>query len=235
MPFERLGIVVALDAEARTLRKQTMPHGTLITLHAQGCMVVSGMGACRAEEAAQVLIDAGVQGLVSWGTAGGLQASRQAGDLLLPDEVFWLGRAWAVDAGWRDQLRQGLPEAVGQGGLCSVNQPCTSVADKAALLDEYPSAQAVDMESGAIAVKAQQAGIPFVVVRSVVDPATQSLPISATRTVDPYGRPQMGRLLRTLLRHPADIRELLQLGTQMSRALRSLRAAGPVLLPEVRV
>lgn len=226
----RIGVIVALDAEARTLYPGDLPHQSVIHIHSHLCMVVAGMGPVAARAAAAQLLQAGATGLLSWGTAGGLDPTCQAGDLLLPEQVFWADARWPTDVTWRNHIQDHVARNMRAGGLCSVSTPCASVQAKSDLWADFPEAQAVDMESGAVAERAAQAGIPFVVVRSVVDPANQSLPGTATGSVDHYGRPQMLRLLRGLLRQPGDLPALMRLGKQMQAALQSLRLVQPMLL-----
>lgn len=229
MPAQGIGVVVALDAEAKTLYSGTLRHQRVITVSAQLSMVISGMGPQAAGNAAEQLLQTGVGALLSWGTAGGLNPDCQAGDLLVPEQIFWNERHWLVDQGWRTALLQKLSSRVLAGGLCSVSVPCASIAAKARLRAEHPETQAVDMESGAVAERAAQAGIPFLAVRSVVDPAGQALPASATQSVDAYGRPRWMPLLTGLLRHPGDLPALMGLGRQMQAALHSLRQVQPYL------
>ena len=229
MHRRRLGVVVALDAEAQALHAGALRHDVVVEVNAQLLLVVSGMGSERAMAAARTLLAAGVDGLVSWGTAGALQPERQPGDLLLPEVVFWASQTWSVDLAWRAILAQSLSFPAYAGGLLSVATPCSSVAAKAAYLSDYPSAQGVDMESGAIAAVAGAAGKPFVVIRSIVDPADQFLPDAATGGVDAYGGLQARKLMRGLLRHPAACVDLMRLGAQMQKALKTLRAVAPGL------
>ena len=225
----RLGVVVALDAEARALYPGPVSHDTVLAIDTRMLLRISGMGWVRAAAAAHQLIAAGADGLVSWGTAGALERSLRPGDLLLPEEVLWKRQEWPVHAHWREALAQSLPMPVHGGGILSVVTPCATAQAKSTIRLEYASAQGVDMESGAIAAVAHAAGKPFVVLRSIVDPAAQSLPVSATGGVDAYGRPQVMALLRGLLRHPVELRDLLRLGGQMRTALKTLQAAAPAL------
>ena len=230
MHCRRLGVVVALDAEAQALHAGALRHDVVVEVNAQILLVVSGMGPERAMAAARTLLAAGVDGLVSWGTAGALQPARKPGDLLLPEVVFGASsQTWSVDLAWREILAQSLSLPAYAGGLLSVATPCGSVAAKSACLLDFPLAQGVDMESGAIAAVADAAGKPFVVIRSIVDPADQSLPDAATGSVDAYGGLQVLKLMRGLLRHPAVCVDLMRLGAQMQKALNTLRAVAPSL------
>jgi hypothetical protein len=77
------------------------------------------------------------------------------------------------------------------------------------------------MESFWIGMLAQEAGVPFLVVRSVSDTAGQSLP-SFDGLVDDFGRANPASLSRYLLTNPLRVGQLAQLGLQAQRAQQNL-------------
>ena len=80
----RLGIVIALDAEARTLAGRT---GHFLS-HDSYQVMVSGPGPQRAEAAARALLAAGCDALMSFGLAGGLAPHLRPGALVLAERVL---------------------------------------------------------------------------------------------------------------------------------------------------
>jgi adenosylhomocysteine nucleosidase len=50
-------------------------------------VAITGMGGAAASAGAGALTRAGAKALASWGMAGGLDPSLQAGTILLPDEI----------------------------------------------------------------------------------------------------------------------------------------------------
>jgi adenosylhomocysteine nucleosidase len=139
---------------------------------------VSGVGPQRAYEAGKRLVEEGATALVSWGTAVALDAMLSPGSLLLPDTVIAAdGRKLGVDSEWRQRVRTRLPHDVDvhAGALVETREPLLSAAEKASLAVRS-GALAADMESAALAVLAREAGVPLLVVRAIVDSATQVVP-----------------------------------------------------------
>ncbi|HET6725554.1 MAG TPA: nucleosidase [Gammaproteobacteria bacterium] len=170
------GIVVALPAEAKTLRA----YREFVTL--------SGIGPRRATAAAERLIAQGVSALLSWGIAGGLSAALRPGDIVLPDFICTPEEpaGLPVDARWRRCIADALTTSLNPGKLWSSRLPVASVDDKRALCTD--GMVAVDMESGAIAAVAARAGVPFVAVKAVCDPADRMLPPAVVGLLDAEGR-----------------------------------------------
>ena len=233
---ERIGFVVALPSEARTLCRRTTRIGDCFALGERALVAVSGVGESHAEQAAQQLVNAGARGLVSWGCAAGLTPELGAGALCLPRVVITAeGQRWPVDAAWR----HGVVEALGRRAVCDAalvhaTQVLASAAAKRELAERCGAAVA-DMESAAVARIAQRHGVPLLVVRSVVDPAALSLPEVIAERLDDSGQLPMAALLRGLLRQPRDLITLLRLARGFRAALASLRdvaacaGAGPLL------
>ena len=69
-------------------------------------------------------------------------------------------------------------------------------------LFEQTGAIAVDMESGVLARLAQTADIPFLIVRTVLDPANQGVPSAASSSVDRNGDLDAVALSRHLVAQP---------------------------------
>lgn len=221
-----VGIVCALQSEARHLGRATRRTETLSAL-ADGTLVcVSGMGSEAAAHAARILVDAGAGALVSWGMAGGLDPSLAAGTLLLPTEVLARnGQAIETSRPWRERLSAAVSSrcATVPGRLVSSTRAIGSVADKAALFRETGAA-AVDMESLAVAQVAVARRVPFLAVRVIVDSAQDVLPKSVTTAADAAGEMRLWSLLGALALSPADLPALIRLARRYRAANLSLAA-----------
>ena len=234
-----MGIVCALTTEARhlnpSLRRQTPTVASLIspTSLADGTLlVVSGMGPDAAAAGARALIQAGATALASFGLAGGLDPTLVAGDICLPREVMAQHLpAIATADRWRDRVGAALiarvPHDLIDGGLFSSARVVASVADKAALFGTT-GAQAVDMESFAVAEVASTHRLPFLALRVVIDRAIDELPRAVTAAADGSGEVGLWRLLAALARSPADLAPLLRLGRRYRVASQSLSAIARV-------
>ncbi|HEU0197106.1 MAG TPA: hypothetical protein VFQ88_07860 [Nevskiaceae bacterium] len=217
-----VGVVAALHGEARCL--MPLPARLGARVRARGLsLYLSGVGPRRAQVAADALLAAGAQGLMSWGTCGALAPQLRAGDLILASLVEGEdGQQWAADSPWRECLRAALPadaKPVSDGVLLSGEQVWTSPEQKARGAER---GVAVDMESAAIAACAMHAGVPFLVVRVVADGASRALPPLALDAVDEIGCPRVRSFLRAAIRHPRDLRQLPALAQDFKCATRRL-------------
>ena len=217
-----IGIVTGLRAEARCL-------GGLGV-----AVACSGARPARARAEAARLIAEGMAGLVSFGLAGGLSPTLASGDLVLADAVVLpTGERLTTNLTWRSRLSARIeaaaPHQVAVAG--SEHLLVTSAAKRA--LFAATGALAVDMESHAVAEAAHRAGLPFVVLRAIADPADQALPRAATMALGPGGEVRLLALARALVERPGELSALLRLGRQSRRALAALRRvvllAGPGL------
>ena len=101
-----VGVVAALEAEARTLGPAAPRRDGLSSLRGGALLAVGGMGGVRAAIAARRLVDAGAAALMSFGFAGGLDPSLSAGSVVLPGEVISIdGVRFSTSAGWCAELR----------------------------------------------------------------------------------------------------------------------------------
>src|SRR5579871_5227035 len=93
LALSTLGVVAALNAEARTLGP-AMPRSDGLSLLGDGALLaVSGMGGALAAGAARRLLEAGAAALMSFGLAGGLDPALGAGAVVLPREIVSRGGA----------------------------------------------------------------------------------------------------------------------------------------------
>ena len=93
---------------------------------------------------------------------------------------------------------------------------------------------AVDMESASIALAAKEAGVPFMVIRAIMDGVEMVIPRSVLNSFDKFGRVQPARLFSSLVRHPAELMALVRLcrNFQIARATLTtvVRQAGSNML-----
>jgi adenosylhomocysteine nucleosidase len=97
-----------------------------------------------------------------------------------------------------------------------------TVAEKKSLF-EATGADAIDLESGAVARVAAARGVPFAVLRAVADPAERNLPPAALVALDRSGRIGFLRVLASVFGNPAQIPGLLALARDAAAARRALK------------
>lgn len=215
----RLGIVTGLAAEARIARGF------------EGIVEVAGASDESTSVLAVSLIDRGIDGLVSFGVAGGLNPTLKpgtvviAGAILAPD-----GARYETDPAWSGRLEAAMPASVvrSTGAIAGSEIPLADVAAKTAL-HQKTGAVAVDMESHVIAMLAARHRVPFIAVRAIADPAARGLPRAALAGMD--GR--IPPVLAALIRRPRDLVPLIGLAAEYRSALAGLRSVtlrgGPLL------
>lgn len=225
--MKTLGVVTGLEAEARWARRGRVIEGASLRI------VVAGASVQGAEAAAVRLVGEGVAALLSFGLAGGLVPGLRPGDVVVAEAVVTAaGSRCVADPEWVGRvLAAALPRMV-PGSIAGADRAVADPRDKAALA-RATGAVAVDMESHAVAAVAARAGLPFLALRAIADPAERGLPSAALAALDPGGRIRIGRLLAALRRRPGDLALLFRLGRDAARARAALaRAAdlGPAFL-----
>jgi len=224
--MQRLGIIVAMKAEARPLGLRV---DTDMVIEAPGVDVmlcISGIGARRARIAGQQLLAQGANALLSWGTAVALDAGLRPGQLLLPREVLNSDReSLRVSLQWQRLLANRLPERfeTNNQAMIETREVLATPEDKHRLRART-GAIAADMESAALAGVARDAAVPFVVVRSVADTMQRIFPAWSNNIVDAYGRVRPIAGLLPLLTHPADWPEITRIARDFRAALATLSA-----------
>jgi adenosylhomocysteine nucleosidase len=221
-----VGIVCALASEARHLGPATRSHEPIGSLADGTLIAVTGMGGRAAAAGASSLIESGATALASWGMAGGLDPTLQAGAIQLPEEIVGIdGRVEPTAPQWRETLSAAIVHtshlAVTGGRLLTSPHAIGSVADKAELF-RTTGAAAVDMESLAVAEIARKAELPFVAVRVIVDSASDTLPRIVTAAADQEGHLQIWRLMSALALAPTQLAPLIRLARRYRAANRTL-------------
>lgn len=228
--MSRLGIVTGLVAEADCIARQA---GDLAP-PARPMLYCAGADRERALSGALRLVEDGANALMSFGMAGGLDPGLAPGALICADAVQAPEKqTLATSRAWRQGLMTLIGEvaAVSVGAVVTTARPVASVAAKEALARDT-GAVAVDMESHGVAAAAAEAGVPFVVVRAVADPAWRALPPAVLAGIGPDGRPRPLAVMLRLLLRPQDIGDVLRLAGDNRAALASLGGVASVALPE---
>jgi adenosylhomocysteine nucleosidase len=222
----RLGIVTGLKSEAALILNalnDELPRPPIM-------VQCRGPGAERAARGAEVLLNAGCTALLSFGLAGGLAPLHGTGTLLLPRSILRLpatdsSTGLEVDLAWHgslsSRLKRDLSLKVSTGPLVSAAKVLSTVADKKSLHDLLGAA-AVDMESYAVAQVAAQNAVPFVALRIIMDPVTQSISPQLSAAMTPDGDVNTMAGVKALLRAPWLIGEARRLQKQSASVHKQL-------------
>ncbi len=186
-----------------------------------GITVICQQNAHLADRLVPALAE-GCEGVVSFGTAGGLVDDLRPGAWVIARSVIAGERRFATDARWSQALRAVLPDAR-YGDIAGVAEPVVHAADKHAL-HRATGALAADMESQVVGRLATARELPFVCCRVVIDPAERSLPEAALAGMRADGSTDIGAVLASLLRHPGQLPRLLSVARDAAHAKRSMTA-----------
>jgi hypothetical protein len=188
---------------------------------------LSGARPTRARAGAEALTGLGLDGLLSFGSAGGVSPDVKPGDLLIAESVSGPGgHIYTADAGWTGRMSDVL--GISPTRIAGMEHLADDKA-KASLNDT--SVTAIDMESHIVAAAAKDAGIPFAVLRAVVDPAGFTIPDYALDAVRPDGSVSFLPVISGLCMQPWTIGKLLDLNSYNKRAMESLSGAARALGP----
>ena len=201
-----VAIVVGLVAEARLAR----PLGLRVA--------IGGGTAAGADSAAARLVRDGATALVSFGLAGGLDPALRPGAILVPRAIIVDGRMIATDPALSAALGGPTPHTILGGDAIAAD------ADTKRVLREATGADAIDLESGAVARLADAHGLPCAAIRVICDPAERSLPPAALVALNSGGVIGLGRVLAALAARPGQLPALLALAADAARARRALAA-----------
>jgi adenosylhomocysteine nucleosidase len=227
-PGPKVGIVCGLQLEADWL------DAAWSTVAGRVEIAVAGMGPVRAAEAATRLLESGVRGLISWGSAAGLDPGLAPGTVVLPKRVLTPSGALEATVSWVESLAgtlgSGLP--LGFGDLAEAGSVLADVPAKAGM-GRSTGAVAADMESAAVARVASGSRIPWIAVRAIADPADQPLPSAVLDAIGEDGVIDPAAVIRSAATSVSGLRSLLRLRRQHMAAGRSMRRlarlAGPLL------
>ena len=180
-------------------------------------MTCTGVGRRRADRGVRALLEAfSVRGLVGAGVAGGLSPGLRGGEILVGDPIRDASAALgAPDVSWVEHaLRsEGAPR---RATLVTVEELVWSAEGKASLWRTCSPAQpaAVDLESAAWARVAAEKGLPYLILRSVLDVAEEDLPELLAHCQDPDGGLSRAKVVRQALLRPGLVPDLIALRTR---------------------
>ena len=227
--MKHIGLITALLPEARCLIGNRIQPETLVAVDDYTTLMVCGIGAERAKRAAERMLDAGMEILISWGTAGALVNDIQPGDLIIPETIIANGGKIYQTAKYLrisivHQLRD-CPGNIFLGQLADSIYVLTNIAAKTSL-HRHSGSLAVDMESAAIAEVAARHEVQYVAIRAITDSVEMALPDELMNFINAYGQVRFRKLFATLLAHPGHISHLLKLTAGFRAATKTLKWIG---------
>jgi adenosylhomocysteine nucleosidase len=223
----KIGVISGLKRELRCLGLGLERPAHVVTFAAAGSSE-------RAQARALGWVaDGRVRALMSFGLCGGLDPALAPGTVLVAHQIALPeGGRMHFDSRWAHAIASRIPQAR-IAPLLGADTVAVTAAEKGRLFARH-LVPAVDMESRGVAEAAHEAGVPFVALRAVADPADRSLPPAAVDAINAYGRLRPLRVLLGLLRRPRDLAALFALATDARRGYDALAAAKiHALMPEL--
>jgi nucleoside phosphorylase len=202
-PPERVLVCFALPGEARPFRRRAgaRPHVRVW---------VTGMGRDNARRALREALAVERPAVVlTCGLAGGLHPALARGAVLFSAAPDFPGSARLVAAGARPAV------------FHCADRIAATAAEKRRLR-EATGADAVEMESAAIAAVCRETGVPCATVRVISDAADEDLPLDFNRYLRPDFRLDWPRLLSAVALRPGRWRALRALQQQTRAAAERL-------------
>ncbi len=214
----RLGVVTGMTSEARCLPREVAGTAPLVAC--------SGADSARAAAGARRLIADGAEALLSFGLAGGLDPRLNPGDLIVADMAIDRRReAYDTDLAWRVALFQALEAARPTGGAVLGSETLVASTEAKTKLRDATGAVAVDMESFAVASVADEAGVPFAILRAVADPVWRDVPRAARAGIADDGGVRVGAVLGGLIMAPWQLVSLIAIAIEARQGLAALGRA----------
>jgi nucleoside phosphorylase len=162
---------------------------------------------------------------MSFGIAGALAPHLRPGNVVISTEVVSDGNRWTAQPDFQRRAAS-LAREIGafDGAVFGTNAILATEEEKSRAWRDT-GALVVDLESDVVARIASQAGIPFLVARTIADTACRELPPAALIPLSEAGTPNLARVLGSVLRRPQQIATLIRLARETRMALSAL--AGP--------
>ncbi len=189
--------------------------------------LVTGDGAARARHGVRALLEAvPVSRLLAVGSAGGLSPDLTPADLIMARQVI------SPDGSRREapEASDSAARAAGArlGTVVTVDDLVLTSDEKRRVRESVVPAEdasVLDLESAYFVAAAEEAGVPWVVIRAVLDTASETLPDFLHDCSGPGGEIQRPAVLRHAVRHPRVIPDLLRMKSRIDLCGRALAEA----------
>ena len=206
-------------------------------------VVGHGIGKRRAAETARRAFESmpTAELVIGTGVVGALSGELRPGDLILADRIFASGakgESTAQVAVSSDAHRRVIGKSLSAAGL-NYKTGAILTTDRVLTTDEKRGAKnstdaiVVDMESSAIAVEAAARGLPFVVLRAVLDEVDDE--VVGAEMVDEEGNVNPLGATAFLVRNPATVLKLPRMVRNLSRATTAIADALEAIAHEGKV
>ena len=218
---EKIAIIVGMRLEA------TLLHG-----FSQNFVGIAGGSDKKVKSLTQSFIDRQVEGLISFGFAGGLDPDLDVGTVVIAKSVATLsGQEILTSAKWGNKISAQLGCFYSTGTILGSNYPIIDSQQKIDVFHQT-NAVAVDMESYAMAEIAHAHKIPFIIIRVILDPAQKKIHAKIAALFQADGKIDTKGVINILFKEPKLLKEFLDLGKQFYLARRRLNYIARLFCPD---
>ena len=197
--MKSIGILVSSPIEAKAFSE--LENQSPIEIRKGVWLISSGMGEKNIKKAIAKLILKGIEGLISFGFAGGIDSLLTTGTITLPKQIIHLnGMIFNTNDVWRNAIKKQIPleHPFTEKALVHTPSILYTPEDKNYYF-QRSGGSAVDQESYFVGEMAFESSLPFLVVRVILDDATTSLPQNVDKLQDEKGVLNLKLLLKELL------------------------------------
>ena len=221
----KIGFVIALPQELRTLTRKRARPGEVINLSPHANIILSSMGSVNAAAAANKHIESGATLLISWGCCAGLRKDLDAGTIVIPSNIIPANGDSIIAGG---TIREKLIDSISRyatidTGPIAEAENLLRNADYKRELYHKTKAVAADMESAAIAKIANNKNIDFIAIRAIADDANTVMPSCIEKAMNEDGGVNMFSFLINLLKHPSELKALIHVANGFNYAQKALK------------
>ncbi|MBI3798592.1 MAG: hypothetical protein HY268_16715 [Deltaproteobacteria bacterium] len=200
-------------------------------------IVTGGIGPRRTRQILEQFTDIPLAAVISVGCAGALISGLSCGQLILAADVRMLSAETQLDRFLVDPdllvhartaaVRAAVP--IAEGPLFTSTRVLYTPEDKAQQ-GEATGAIAVEMESGVHAAFAASRGLPFLVLRVILDPVGMALPV-IKGLLTPEGNVRPLKAVSHVISHPQHLPRLLELKRARATAAQAITNLCDALFP----
>jgi adenosylhomocysteine nucleosidase len=189
---------------------------------APGTVVLTGV---QTVAKMQQLISPNCTGIISFGLCGGLAPAPIIGQIFIGDILIGPnGETYQADPAWRQRLFAKTKAYERHWYSSGLFNTANTPAERASLY-KSTGAWVIDDESLFVAQFAKARGIPFQILRSVSDAASDTVPPAARNALNQNGSSDIEEVLKSVVPDPEQIPDLIRIGNEYYQSLAELRTA----------
>lgn len=218
----KVGIIVSTPLEAKVFGIKKM-NSACAQLGEKIVIACCGPGKKGVDKAMLHMTYHDVQGLISWGFAGGIVSDMTTGKLVIPKQIIHPhGPTLDTNHPWHDNIMQGLEELTPSTAPIMHSDDILKTKTQKTFGNLRTHAVAVDQESFYVASWAHQLRLPMLSVRVILDDYMTTLPGDFDKLLNDQGQLNKKTLIK-ILANPTHWHEMIRLQNQYRISQKQLR------------